>query len=51
MAVAYCIDMVSDYLKLHGWKVMHIMGIEKATEHPYTAPVRIVNNELNYQKN
>ena len=42
--------MVSDYLKLHGWKVMHITGIEKATEHPYTAPVRIVNNELNYEK-
>ena len=43
-------SMVSDYLKLHGWKVMHIMGMEKATEHPYTAPARIVNNELNYEK-
>ena len=43
-------SMVSDYLKLHGCKVMHIMGIGKATEHPYTAPARIVNNELNYEK-
>ena len=38
MAVGICLDMVSDYLKLHGWKVIHIMGIEKATEHPYTVP-------------
>lgn len=43
-------SMVSDYLKLHGWKVMHIMGMEKATEHPYTAPARIVKGELNYEK-
>ncbi|MEO8111552.1 MAG: DUF488 domain-containing protein [Ginsengibacter sp.] len=43
-------SMVSDYLKLNGWKVMHIMGISKATEHPYTAPARIVNGELNYEK-
>ena len=43
-------SMVSDYLKLNGWKVMHIMGINKATEHPYTAPARIVHGELNYEK-
>ncbi len=43
-------SMVSDYLKLRGWKVMHIMGIGKATEHPYTAPARVVDNELNYEK-
>ena len=39
-------SMVPDYLKLHSWKVMHIMDMEKAKEHPYTAPARIVNNEL-----
>ncbi|MEO6289888.1 MAG: DUF488 domain-containing protein [Ginsengibacter sp.] len=43
-------SMVSDYLKLRGWKVMHIMSIGKATEHPYTAPARVVDNELNYEK-
>lgn len=43
-------SMVSDYLKLRGWKVMHIMGILKEQEHPYTAPARIVNNKLNYEK-
>ncbi len=42
-------SMISDYLKVSGWKVMHIMGIEKEEEHPYTTPARIVNGELNYQ--
>ena len=42
-------SMVSDYLKVHGWKVMHIMAIGKKEEHPYTAPARIVNGELTYE--
>ena len=42
-------SMVSDYLKAHGWKVMHIMDIEKAEEHPYTAPARIINGTLTYE--
>ncbi len=42
-------SMISDYLKLQGWKVMHIMDIKKATEHPYTAPARIVHGALNYE--
>jgi hypothetical protein len=41
--------MVSDYLKVNGWKVMHIMGVGKSEEHPYTAPARIVNGKLNYE--
>ncbi|MEO6850564.1 MAG: DUF488 domain-containing protein [Mucilaginibacter sp.] len=41
-------SMISDYLKSKGWKVMHITGIGKETEHPYTAPARIINGELNY---
>ena len=40
--------LVSDYLKARGWTVMHIMGIGKEEEHPYTAPARIVNGELTY---
>ena len=43
-------SMVSDYLKLLDWKVMHIMGISKEQEHPYTAPAKIINNKLNYEK-
>ena len=42
-------SMVSDYLKLQSWKILHIMGIGKAKEHSYTAPARIVNGELNYE--
>lgn len=41
-------SMISDYLKTNGWTVMHIMGIDKADEHPYTAPAEIVDGELNY---
>jgi len=42
-------SMVSDYLKLNGWNVMHIMGVGKEEIHPYTAPARIVNGKLSYQ--
>ena len=42
-------SMVSDYLKLQGWDVMHIMGIGKAEQHSYTGPARIVNGLLNYE--
>ena len=42
-------SMVSDYLKAHGWNVMHIMNTDKEQEHPYTAPARIVNGELTYK--
>lgn len=38
--------LVSDYLKLNGWKVMHIMSISKAEEHPYTAPARAKQGNL-----
>jgi len=43
-------SMVADYLKVRGWKVMHIMGIGKEETHPYTSPARIVNGVLNYEK-
>jgi len=43
-------SMVSDYLKVRGWKVVHIMGIAKDEEHPYTAPARIINGTLSYEK-
>jgi uncharacterized protein (DUF488 family) len=44
-------SLVSDYLKSSGWTVMHIMEKEKAEEHPYTSPARIINGELTYKKN
>ena len=41
-------SMVSDYLKVNGWAVIHIMGIGKEKEHPFTSPARIINGKLSY---
>lgn len=41
-------SMVSDFLKLRGWEVLHIMGIGKDQVHPYTSPARIVGENLVY---
>ena len=43
-------SMVSDWLKLDGWKVKHIMSLGKSEEHPYTQPARIVEGKLVYSK-
>jgi uncharacterized protein (DUF488 family) len=43
-------SLVSDYLKWKGWTVMHIMNLNKATEHPYTKPAKIVNGILSYNE-
>jgi uncharacterized protein (DUF488 family) len=43
-------SLVSDYLKLKGWTVMHIMSAGKATEHPYTKPARLVDGLLRYDE-
>jgi uncharacterized protein (DUF488 family) len=43
-------SMVSDYLKLRGWTVHHIMEIGKSTEHSYTQPARIINGKLSYEE-
>jgi uncharacterized protein (DUF488 family) len=43
-------SLVADYLKLNGWKVMHIMGTAKADEHPYTSAASVVNGKLSYAK-
>lgn len=44
-------SMVSDFLKVRGWEVLHIMGIGKETEHPFTAPAGIVEGVLTYDNN
>lgn len=43
-------SMVSDYLKVIGWNVMHIMDVGKTAEHPYTQPAKIVEGELSYME-
>lgn len=42
-------SMISDFLKVKGWTVMHIMALAKANEHPYAAPAKVVNGALTYQ--
>jgi uncharacterized protein (DUF488 family) len=41
-------SLVSDYLKVKGWNVQHIMDVNKSTEHPYTSPAKPVQGELFY---
>jgi uncharacterized protein (DUF488 family) len=41
-------SMVSDFLKAKGWTVLHIMTIQKAQEHKYTSPARIVDGNVLY---
>ncbi len=41
-------SLVSDYLKINGWMVLHIMEVAKATEHAYTKPAKIVDGKLSY---
>lgn len=41
-------SMISDYLKLNGWTVLHIMDKIKADEHPYTQPAKITDGKLDY---
>lgn len=43
-------SLVSDFLKAEGWTVIHIMGIGKSEEHPYTSAATIVNGVLSYEK-
>lgn len=43
-------SLISDYLKIRGWKVMNIMASGKADEHPFTSAARIVDGELRYDE-
>jgi uncharacterized protein (DUF488 family) len=42
--------LISDYLKVRGWNVFHIMGPGKATLHPYTSAARIEKGVLRYDE-
>lgn len=42
-------SLVSDYLKFHGWKVIHIFGKNNLKEHPYTSQAE-TENGLSYGK-
>ena len=40
--------LISDYLKADGKKVLHILGLGKMEEHPFTSAARLVNGKLSY---
>jgi uncharacterized protein (DUF488 family) len=41
-------SLVSDYLKVRGWNVIHILDVGKGEEHPYTSPAKVVQGKLFY---
>jgi uncharacterized protein (DUF488 family) len=41
-------SLISDYLKVRGIEVMHILDATKTEPHPYTSAARIVNGKLSY---
>lgn len=40
--------LIADVLRFLGVQVIHILGTEPGTPHPYTSPARIVDGELAY---
>lgn len=40
--------LISDYFKVHGTRVLHIMGPGAPREHPYTSAANILNGKLDY---
>ena len=42
-------SLISDYLKVKGVEVNHIMAIGKAEPHPFTSAAGIVNGDLSYR--
>lgn len=41
--------LVSDYFKVRGWEVLHIMSASKVEPHPYTSAANIVDGKLSYE--
>jgi uncharacterized protein (DUF488 family) len=41
-------SLISDYLKVRGIEVMHILDANKIEPHPFTYAARIVNGKLSY---
>lgn len=40
--------LISDYLKVAGWEVVHILARGKTESHPFTEPARVVAGALTY---
>ena len=41
--------LISDWLKVRGHTVLHIMGSDKLEEHPFTSAASISGGELSYR--
>jgi uncharacterized protein (DUF488 family) len=41
-------SLISDYLKIRGYCVIHLLAPNKQEEHPYTAAAEIVDGQLSY---
>jgi len=41
-------SLISDYVKVRGFEVMHIMDANKTAPHPYTSAARVVKGNLTY---
>ena len=42
-------SLISDYLKVKGFDVVHIIGVGKSEPHPFTSAARVVDGELSYR--
>lgn len=42
-------SLISDALRVRGWRVVHILTLEKAVEHPFTSPAKLVRGHLSYE--
>lgn len=42
-------SIISDYLSVQGWKVLHILSDKKVQLHPYTAAANIIDGQLSYK--
>ena len=40
--------LISDYLKVAGWEVVHILARGKTEPHPFTTPARVIDGALTY---
>lgn len=41
-------SLISDVLKVEGWRVLHILNEKSSSEHPYSPPARIIDGKLAY---
>jgi uncharacterized protein (DUF488 family) len=41
--------LISDELRVRGFRVVHILDLVKAVEHPFTSPAQVVRGQLSYE--